>query len=133
MSERVYCEPVASDAPDGRAAANLVAGARPPESRALAAVANESSAELWGLENQQRYACGVASADDAGNLGPLSNLLCARPNPNAGPESKPSSANSAGAEISRRCDFTRSSTPSGATAIALAALTLSCRRKKRAA
>jgi len=120
VANQVYCEPAA---PEGCAAPSLVVGARPAIPPTAQAGADETRAQVRGLENQRRYACGVASLDGAGNLGTLSNLLCETPIPIA------EDPNSLGPEISGRCGFGRAASPSSAVALGLAALSLCGRRR----
>jgi hypothetical protein len=76
---RIYCEPATGDC----TAANLVAGEIPDSTLSEKGTGGPSatSGEASGLTNYQQYACAVAAYDDLENVGPLSELVCGRPEP----------------------------------------------------
>lgn len=76
---RIYCEPATGDC----TAANLVAGEIPASTLSEKGTGGPSatSGEASGLTNNQTYACAVAAYDELENVGPLSELVCAQPEP----------------------------------------------------
>lgn len=84
---RFYCDPVPgsegltqnSSCP----ASSLVPDEIPPSSQECGSVDNSTAIEghVKNLKNGQTYTVGVAGVDSVGNIGPLSNLVCATPEP----------------------------------------------------
>lgn len=84
---RYYCDPM----PGSELAASagtcpttsLVAGEIPPSSHECGSVSNSTATEghVKGLTNGHSYSVGVAGVDGVGNVGPLSNVVCATPEP----------------------------------------------------
>lgn len=62
---------------------SLVAGDVPPSNLECGNVANSTATEghVKGLANGHSYSVGVAGVDSVGNVGPLSNVVCATPEP----------------------------------------------------
>jgi hypothetical protein len=126
----IYCEEAAGGS--GCAGTTLVAGMRPP------ADANErgqtgisaTSGEASGLTNGVTYACGVAGFDKLFNVGNLSELVCATPEPVNGYFKQYRAAGGKGG--GGYCTFARNAATPAAVLTPLAALALLVlRRRKR--
>jgi hypothetical protein len=80
---RLYCTAASGSDEDACEVGELVEGERPPdelECGSATGVATDDGSAV-SLENGTRYAVAVAAIDDVGNVGPLSDVTCATPQP----------------------------------------------------
>jgi hypothetical protein len=130
---KLYCQEAMTASPcEGT---TLKAGERPPSDEAVRGTTgpNVTSGEAAGLTNGVLYACGVAGYDALNNVGKLSELVCATPEPVNGYFKQYRAAGGSGG--GGYCAFARrAATPAGAaTSLAAVALLFLRRRGRRKA
>lgn len=84
---RYFCDPMPGSETASAAGTcpttALVAGELPSSDRDCGGISNSMATEghVKGLTNGHAYSIGVAGVDSVGNIGPLSNVVCATPEP----------------------------------------------------